>query len=473
MAEACERALNFFKVEDYDSAIREYAVALTSLPKDQHFVAYSNQGLAYMNLGKYKQAIQCFGLAIENCKDHCESRHNMGVAYLAMGDYEKAIEQFDKALQIQKDFTPALCAKSEALVGVERYAEALQTASKAIQIDAKDYIGHTTKAFALLKLGRFEESLRSYDRAKELGDDTEETEKVRALAQSEYALELERSDKCDLAIEFYEKALKVRPTANGFHNMGILLLRAKAEKSKVVQCFLKAINLNPKYIQSLSALGALFCQGGDYAKAIKYLRRVCDMEPKLIEPRYNLAFALLRQGERREALHHFRIVVELDPTHPEARHAVDMLELENLTDDGVSAGYSYNNYDENTDNSYFRDTELDSNSPLFSNHDNDDMSNISDIAAVTELHQPLSNLSISETGSLIHETDAGNPIKCYTLHELQMMDRSHPYEGVMSNRMESHLTDDDFEAAFLMTREEFYGRPLWRQKMIKKDLGLF
>ncbi|KAL1421896.1 hypothetical protein MTO96_022608 [Rhipicephalus appendiculatus] len=49
-------------------------------------------------------------------------------------------------------------------------------------------------------------------------------------------------------------------------------------------------------------------------------------------------------------------------------------------------------------------------------------------------------------------------------------DRTH---GVDPKRLESYLTDDDFEAVFECTKAKFYGLPNWMQNKHKKQAGLF
>lgn len=58
----------------------------------------------------------------------------------------------------------------------------------------------------------------------------------------------------------------------------------------------------------------------------------------------------------------------------------------------------------------------------------------------------------------------------YSLETLQKHDAL-PAD-VDRNRREDYLTDDDFLAAFKMTRAKFASEPGWRQKHMKKNLKL-
>ncbi|CAF0935876.1 unnamed protein product [Adineta ricciae] len=58
----------------------------------------------------------------------------------------------------------------------------------------------------------------------------------------------------------------------------------------------------------------------------------------------------------------------------------------------------------------------------------------------------------------------------YTIEEL----RARPLpEGVDPSKIESYLSDEDFQKEFRMTKDEYYALPYWKQTNIKKPLGFF
>ncbi|KFM81009.1 Supervillin, partial [Stegodyphus mimosarum] len=58
----------------------------------------------------------------------------------------------------------------------------------------------------------------------------------------------------------------------------------------------------------------------------------------------------------------------------------------------------------------------------------------------------------------------------YSLKELQQKPRP---AGVDPLRLESYLTDEEFEEVLGMKKDEFYNMPSWKQSELKKSSGLF
>ncbi|XP_053117279.1 supervillin isoform X27 [Hemicordylus capensis] len=88
-----------------------------------------------------------------------------------------------------------------------------------------------------------------------------------------------------------------------------------------------------------------------------------------------------------------------------------------------------------------------------------------DIAEITEMDAEVSNQII-----LVEDVLAKLCKKLYPLADL--LARPLP-EGVDPLNLEIYLSDEDFEAALEMTREEYNALPLWKQVNLKKAKGLF
>ena len=58
----------------------------------------------------------------------------------------------------------------------------------------------------------------------------------------------------------------------------------------------------------------------------------------------------------------------------------------------------------------------------------------------------------------------------YSLAELHV--RPLP-DGVDPLKMEAYLHDEEFEENLGMNRDEFYSQPMWKQKQLKQQVGLF
>jgi hypothetical protein len=74
---------------------------------DYNWLAYNSRGIAYKNLGNYRQAIEDYDRAIEINPGFAEGYSNRGNAYNEFGNYRQAIEDYGRAIEIKPDFAEA------------------------------------------------------------------------------------------------------------------------------------------------------------------------------------------------------------------------------------------------------------------------------------------------------------------------------------------------------------------------------
>jgi len=60
--------------------------------------------------------------------------------------------------------------------------------------------------------------------------------------------------------------------------------------------------------------------------------------------------------------------------------------------------------------------------------------------------------------------------KTYSYQDL--VEKKYP-KGLDGSKLETYLSDKDFEDVFAVTKPEFEAYPLWKREGLKKDLGLF
>ncbi|OCT92895.1 advillin-like [Xenopus laevis] len=80
---------------------------------------------------------------------------------------------------------------------------------------------------------------------------------------------------------------------------------------------------------------------------------------------------------------------------------------------------------------------------------------------------------MSEVNGAAPSSNKVAPSITYPLEFLKGKQKPELPEGVVPTKKECYLTDQDFVAAFGITREEFYALPSWKQLNMKKQLGLF
>lgn len=94
--------------------------------------------------------------------------YSKGDAFVNQGKYNEAIECYDKVLEIDPNHIIAWNNKGWALNELGRYSEAVACLDKALQLDPNLAVAWSNKGYALEKLGKYTEAQECYDKAKEL-----------------------------------------------------------------------------------------------------------------------------------------------------------------------------------------------------------------------------------------------------------------------------------------------------------------
>ena len=74
---------------------------------DNNWHIYNGRGVAYGDLGNYRQAIDDFSMVIEIKPGFAEAYINRGTAYAYLGNYRQAIEDFSRAIEIKPGYAEA------------------------------------------------------------------------------------------------------------------------------------------------------------------------------------------------------------------------------------------------------------------------------------------------------------------------------------------------------------------------------
>ena len=74
-------------------------MSLISTPTTK-VTTYYNDGISYLDLGKYDEAIKAFTKAIELDPGTSAIYYNRGTAYFVLEDYQKAIDDYSKAIKL-------------------------------------------------------------------------------------------------------------------------------------------------------------------------------------------------------------------------------------------------------------------------------------------------------------------------------------------------------------------------------------
>lgn len=93
---------------------------------------YYNRGVAYDNLGQYKQAVKDYHQAILFKPDYAEAFYNRGTVNNTIGQYQRAIEDFNEAIRFNPQDAEAYLGRGFAFDKLGQYLLAIENYSKAI-----------------------------------------------------------------------------------------------------------------------------------------------------------------------------------------------------------------------------------------------------------------------------------------------------------------------------------------------------
>ena len=87
-------------VEDLESVFREFQEGVVAAIGEEDADTHYNLGIAYKEMGLFKEAVAEFGVSIKSPDRSWDSAVMMGICFREGGDFDKAIEAFTKALLI-------------------------------------------------------------------------------------------------------------------------------------------------------------------------------------------------------------------------------------------------------------------------------------------------------------------------------------------------------------------------------------
>jgi tetratricopeptide (TPR) repeat protein len=122
-----------------------------------------------------------------------------------------------------------------------------------------------------------------------------------------------KSGKVPPAIEFFNRALKVKPDfAKALNNLGTLLL-GRGETDRAITHFEKAIAAEPGSSDAHNNLGSALMHVGRYKDAIEEFERAIAADPENVLACNNLGVTLLSEDRAEDAIARFNRAVELKP----------------------------------------------------------------------------------------------------------------------------------------------------------------
>lgn len=164
----------------------------------------------------------------------------------------------------------------------------------------------------LLILARYERSWGDLDAAhvslsKALEADSENPE-----VQLELGYLFHQSGQMLYALKYFQAALKQKPMAEAWHQLGRILQQLGRQK-QAEEAYTEALSLEPNNSRNNNSLGLLYYFSGNYPEAIRRLQKAVDINPDRGIYHLNLGMALLQDTGREVALTELRRAIGMEP----------------------------------------------------------------------------------------------------------------------------------------------------------------
>lgn len=210
-------------------------------------------------------------------------------------------------------------ARSKVLLDKGKLKESLMDIQTAIDFDKKNVKYYVRKADILFASGETTLSFSALQEA--LKYDNKSTEAY--LKSAELALLLKDYDKTMFNVNEVLKLDKINPTAYYLRGWA---LKEKGDTIHAVQSYKKAIELKPDYEQPFEELGLLYALKGDRL-AIDYLNSTININPKNLNAMYALGLFYQDHSMIQKALETYQNILTVEPNHADALHNVGYINL--------------------------------------------------------------------------------------------------------------------------------------------------
>lgn len=301
---------------DANSAVARYSKALrnVTLSNDKRATILNDRGVAYIKLGKPRQAIEDFNTAARLFPEYAPIYNNRGNLLLSLGLYAEAVKDFDRAIVLAPGYAAAYNNRAGALTQLGRHDEAVADYSKAVQLMPLNPAPLSGRGRAHLAKNRPHAAIRDFSRAVTADARFPAGYRNRAAAM----LELKRYDE---AIEDFSRAIAFDINhAESYVRRGLAYLTSQNIAS-AIKDFTRALEIRPDNVEALAALGLAYGLSETYDLAFENLNRAIELDPKYGTAFAYRAFIYKQTNQTDVALRDIVLAEKLTPDGPEVHWA--------------------------------------------------------------------------------------------------------------------------------------------------------
>jgi protein O-GlcNAc transferase len=289
---------------DMDAAIAGFQKALR---QDANLYGVRQDlGLAYVKLGRWKEAVEIFSELVRRQPDSVESAYLHALALFNTGQGREAESEVRRALRLN-----AGAAEAHSLLGIilasrgGGSAEAAESLQQAAALDAANFD-------ARFYLGRVLYAARDYEGAARNLREAVALRPKHAEARFFLGTVLEAAGDSAAALVEYQTLAAAEPdSAYGLLGTGALLIKQN-KLDEALAALKRAVALAPADFEAHLALGRAHALKEQFNEAVAALEQAVALAPDRADAHYQLGLALRRLGRTAEAAREFKIVDRLN-----------------------------------------------------------------------------------------------------------------------------------------------------------------
>ncbi len=272
----------FLGTAHYYEALQTADQALALRPTDMSLQGQAIE--AMYRMGQVDKAFRKARLVLLTHPTHLGLLVQTATMEVEMGpgfaDYGKSLQA---ALKLKPDYQPALYLSGRKAQLEGNYRDAEHAFRKVLKRDPKSAKAHGQLGMALYHLGKEPEALKEYETELALNPD-------------------------DYNTWFNVGELQLDQASREFMPAPIQVCRARA-----MECFLKALELNPQHAQAQYRVGVLLNGNGQFKEAIRHLEAALRLDSKHVPTLVQLALAYENLKQLERAKEYLTKAYELDP----------------------------------------------------------------------------------------------------------------------------------------------------------------
>ncbi len=157
------RGLSYYTLGNHGKAAEDFHQA--ALLNGAEGVYWSNLADAQIQTGKFGEALQNYGTAMQKGNDNAEIRGNHGWANYQLGKYEDALKDYDGAIAMDAEHADNINERGLVRHALQDYRTAIADFDRSLQLQPNSAVILTNRAMSYSRLGDSDNTRQDLDRA--------------------------------------------------------------------------------------------------------------------------------------------------------------------------------------------------------------------------------------------------------------------------------------------------------------------